>query len=163
MKQSRVQHQPFDENTQKQQKTFSSQQTLLQTHSEDYMHNFAQGGMLAQTQPCPNLHKWYSLHASYSGVTVPSFHSIRISPRCRRGEECGKRMACSVSGALSLGTGDPGTLTSGLGVYDFRTHTTFFLLAQQDRKRQKWVNVQHSALSQSSLKSFSKHFFYVLP
>lgn len=45
-------------------------------------------------------------------------------------------MACSVSGALSLGTGDPGTLASDLGVYDFRTHTTFFLLAGQDINRQ---------------------------
>lgn len=89
--------------------------------------------VLAQTHPRPNLHKQYSLQASYSGVTVPSFHSIRISPRCKVGEECERRMACSVSGALSLGTGDPGTLASGLGVYDFKTHTTFFLLAQQNR------------------------------
>lgn len=77
----------------------------------------------------------YDLQASYSGVTVPSFHSIRISPRCKAGEECGRRMACSVSGALSLGTGDPGTLASDLGVYDFRTHTTFFLLAGKDINR----------------------------
>lgn len=96
-------------------------------------HNFGQQAIHAHR----NLQKQYNLQASYSGVTVPSFHSIRISPRCKVGEECGKRMACSVSGALSLGTGDPGILPSGLGVYDFRTHTTFFLLAQQDRKRPK--------------------------
>ncbi|TNN67015.1 hypothetical protein EYF80_022788 [Liparis tanakae] len=69
---------------------------------------------------------------SYSGVTLPSFHSIRILPRCKVGEECGRRMACWVSGALSLGAGDPGTLISGLGVYDLRIHTTFLLLAQRD-------------------------------
>lgn len=78
-----------------------------------------------------------NVQASYSGVTVPSFHSIRISPRCKVGVECGNRIACWVSGALSLSTGDPGTLASGLGVYDFKTHTTFFLLSQQDRKGQK--------------------------
>lgn len=74
------------------------------------------------------------LQPSYSGVTLPSFHSIRIFPRCEVGEECGRRMACWVSGALSLGTGDPGTLISGLGVYDFKIHTTFLLLAQWDRE-----------------------------
>lgn len=56
------------------------------------------------------------LQASYSGVMVPSFHWMRISPRCRVGVECGMRMACSVSGALSQGTGEPGTPASGLGV-----------------------------------------------
>lgn len=69
--------------------------------------------VFTRTHLHPNL---CNLQASYSGVTVPSFHSIRISPRCKVGEECGRRMACSVSGALSLGTGDPGMLTSGLGV-----------------------------------------------
>lgn len=76
------------------------------------------------------------VQASYSGVTLPSFHSIRISPRCNAGEEWGRRMACSVSGALSLGAGEPGTLASGLGVYDFRTHTTFLLLEHRDKKTQ---------------------------
>lgn len=72
--------------------------------------------VFTRTHLHPNLCKRCNLQASYSGVTVPSFHSIRISPRCKVGEEWGRRMACSVSGALSLGTGDPGMLTSGLGV-----------------------------------------------
>lgn len=75
------------------------------------------------------------VQASYSGVTVPSFHSMRISPRCKAGVEWGRRMACSVSGARSLGTGEPGTLASGRGVYDFRTHTTFLLLVDRNTKK----------------------------
>lgn len=84
-----------------------------------------------------------NVQASYSGVTVPSFHSIRISPRCNVGEEWGRRIACSVSGALSLETGEPGTLTSDLGVYDFRTHTTFLLLEHRNKKEKLFLLFSH--------------------
>lgn len=88
---------------------------------------------------------------------MPSFHWIRISPRCKVGEECGRVMACSVSGALSLGTGDPGTIISGLGVYDFKTHTTFLLLAQ--REERKWLEIQ-SLYNQSALKDWPTLFAF---
>lgn len=106
------------------------------------------------------------VQASYRGVTVPSFHSIKISPRCNAGEERGRRMACSVSGALSLGTGDPGMLPSGLGVYDFRTHTTFLLLVHRDKKKENFSSV-FASNSMMSLKQicscFSLQWFVNLP
>lgn len=100
--------------------------TTTTTHKDDKMPACSQKNSI----PCNFVQMFSSLQDPYRGVTVPSFHSIRISARCKVGVEWGNCMACWVSGTLSPGTGDPGTLISGLGVYDFKTQTTFFLLVK---------------------------------